>query len=49
MGQALLGFDPAELSRALAAAGLVRSSVRPLPPEAAARGPALLAATAFKP
>jgi ubiquinone/menaquinone biosynthesis C-methylase UbiE len=49
LGQVRLGFDPAELARALAAAGLTRAAVRPLPPQPGARGPALLAATAFKP
>lgn len=48
-GQARLGFAPADLTRALAAAGLAGAAVRPLPPEPGARGPALLLATALKP
>jgi SAM-dependent methyltransferase len=48
-GQARLGFAPAELLRALEAAGLTRPSVRPLPPEPGAKGPALLLATGLKP
>jgi SAM-dependent methyltransferase len=49
MKQARLGFTPAALARALEAAGLEAPSVRPLPPEAGARGPALLLATARRP
>jgi ArsR family transcriptional regulator len=49
LGQARLGFAPDELTRALAAAGLVSPAVRPLPPEPGARGPALFIATARQP
>lgn len=49
LGQARLGFAPADLTRALGAAGLAAPAVRPLPPDPAARGPALLLATAHKP
>lgn len=49
LGQARLGFAPADLTRALTAAGLAGAAVRPLPPEPGARGPALLLATAHKP
>lgn len=49
LGQVRLGFTPADLSRALGAAGLAGAAVRPLPPEPGARGPALLLATAHKP
>jgi len=49
LGQVRLGFAPGDLSRALAAAGLVHPAVRPLPPEPGAKGPALLLATGQKP
>jgi len=49
LGQARLGFAPADLSRALATAGLAAPAVRPLPPEPGATGPALLLATARAP
>jgi ArsR family transcriptional regulator len=49
LGQVRLGFSPADLTRALGAAGLAAAAVRPLPPEPGARGPALLLATAHKP
>ena len=49
LGQARLGFAPADLARALAAAGLAGAAVRPLPPEPGAKGPALLLASAHKP
>ncbi len=49
LGQARLGFAPADLTRALAAAGLTGATVRPLPPEPGAKGPALLLATAHRP
>ncbi|MBK9516042.1 MAG: metalloregulator ArsR/SmtB family transcription factor [Anaeromyxobacter sp.] len=49
LGQARLGFAPADLTRALAAAGLAGATVRPLPPEPGAKGPALLLATAHRP
>ena len=48
-GQARLGFTPADLGRALGAAGLSGATVRPLPPEPGAKGPALLLATAHQP
>lgn len=46
MGQIRLGFEPAELSALLRDAGLEHVEVRPLPPAPAAKGPALLLATA---
>ena len=49
MGQSRLGFAAEDLQKALAQAGLEAVSVRPLPPEASAKGPALLLATASKP
>ena len=49
LGQARLGFAPEELARAFTGAGLASPSVRPLPPEAGARGPALCIATARQP
>lgn len=49
LGQARLGFAPDELARALGAAGLADPAIRPLPPEAGARGPALFIATARLP
>ena len=49
LGQVRFGFTPADLTRALAAAGLAGARVRPLPPEPGAKGPALLLATATKP
>jgi SAM-dependent methyltransferase len=48
LGQARLGFAPAELARALSAAGLAGAAARPLPPEPGAKGPALLLATAHR-
>jgi hypothetical protein len=48
-GQARLGFTAPDLSRALVTAGLAGVAVRPLPPDPAAKGPALLLATASKP
>jgi ArsR family transcriptional regulator len=48
MGQSRLGFAPEDLQKAFALAGLEAVRVRPLPPEAAAKGPALLLATASK-
>jgi len=45
MGQASLGFEPETLARAMRSAGLERVSVRPLPPEGQAKGPALVLAT----
>lgn len=49
LGQARLGFAPADLTLAMGAAGLAGAAVRPLPPDPGARGPALLLATAHKP
>lgn len=49
LGQARLGFTPADLTRALAAAGLEGAAVRPLPPEPGVKGPALLLAAAHAP
>jgi ArsR family transcriptional regulator len=49
LGQARLGFAPEELTRALGAAGLSSPRLRPLPPEAGARGPSLFIATARQP
>ena len=49
LGQARLGFGQDDLARAFAAAGLAEPVVRPLPPEAGARGPALFIATAPAP
>ena len=48
LGQTRLGFDAKELEQLLADAGLSRTSVRPLPPEPNAKGPALFLATATK-
>jgi len=45
MGQASSGFEPEALDRALRSAGFGRVSVRPLLPEAQAKGPALVLAT----
>lgn len=45
MGHANLGFAPEELRDLLQAAGFDDIAVRPLPPEAGAKGPALLLAT----
>ena len=49
LGQARAGFEPAELAALLAAAGLAAPSVHPLAPDPAARGPALVLATAERP
>jgi len=49
LGQVRLGFAPEELARAFTGAGLASPSVRPLPPEPGARGPALFIATARQP
>lgn len=49
MGQARAGYEPAALERVLAAAGLEPARAAPLAPEPAAKGPALLLATARKP
>lgn len=45
MGQVSLGFEPESLALALESAGFERVSVRPLVPEARAKGPALVLAT----
>src|SRR5205814_5709072 len=49
MGQCRLGFDGAELRRLIEHAGFREVSVRPLPPDAQAKGPALLLAVAGPP
>jgi SAM-dependent methyltransferase len=46
MGQLHAGFEPGAFETALRGAGLTRIRVQPLPPEAGAKGPALLLATA---
>jgi ArsR family transcriptional regulator len=48
-GQVRLGFEPSELGSLLEAAGLHEVSCRPLPPEAKARGPALVLAAGARP
>jgi SAM-dependent methyltransferase len=48
-GQVWPGFEPARVAEMLAAAGWADVACRPLPPEAAARGPALLLARARRP
>ncbi len=48
MGQTRLGFDPKELEALLAAAGFASITIRPLPPEPNAKGPALLLAAATR-
>ncbi len=48
MGHAWLGFAPDALERWLAEAGFERARLRPLPPDPAAKGPPLFAATAFR-
>jgi ArsR family transcriptional regulator len=48
-GQVWPGFEPARVAEMLAAAGWTDVACRPLPPEAAARGPALLLARARRP
>jgi ArsR family transcriptional regulator len=49
MGQVASGFEPADLTRRMTAAGLAGVRCRPLPPEPKAKGPALLLATGTKP
>jgi ArsR family transcriptional regulator len=49
MGQAVPGFESAELGEKMEAAGLKGAVVRPLAPEAGAKGPALVLATAEGP
>jgi hypothetical protein len=46
MGQEGFGFEPDELKAMMQAAGLEQAACRELPPEPAAKGPALLLATA---
>jgi len=48
-GQVWPGFEPALVAEMLAAAGWADATCRPLPPEPAARGPALLLARARRP
>jgi SAM-dependent methyltransferase len=48
-GQVWPGFEPARVVEMLRAAGWVEATCRPLPPEPAARGPALLLARARRP
>jgi ArsR family transcriptional regulator len=49
MGQQCLGYEPGELCRGLAEAGLASATCRPLPPEPGAKGPALFLAAAARP
>ena len=49
LGQLRNGFEPGELAGLVAAAGLERVSCATLPPEAAAKGPALLLAAGSRP
>jgi ArsR family transcriptional regulator len=49
LGQARAGFDAADLTGLLSAAGLAAAAAHPLPPDPAARGPALLVASAERP
>jgi SAM-dependent methyltransferase len=48
LGQTRLGFDAKELEQLLGDAGFADVTVRPLPPEPSAKGPALFLATAAK-
>ena len=48
MGQTRLGFDAKEIEKLMESAGLTSASVRALPPEPAAKGPALFLATASR-
>jgi ArsR family transcriptional regulator len=48
LGQKWAGFEPAEIRRVLESAGFDKPSVRPLPPDQSAKGPALFVATASK-
>jgi ArsR family transcriptional regulator len=45
MGQQWMGLEPRELEQSLIACGFAKATVRPLPPEPAAKGPALFVAT----
>lgn len=49
MGHANLGFEPDALAGLLTIAGFEEIAVRPLPPEAGVKGPALLLATGTRP
>lgn len=49
MGHANLGFEPEALAGLLTSAGFEEIAVRPLPPEAGVKGPALLLATGTRP
>jgi SAM-dependent methyltransferase len=49
MGQASLGFEIEELAGMMGAAGFAGTSVRALPPESAAKGPALVLARGSRP
>ena len=49
LGQQRLGFAPADVEQLMREAGFEQPSVRPLPPEANVKGPALFLATATKP
>jgi hypothetical protein len=49
MGQQRLGFEPEALRGLLAEAGLDGALCRELPPEAGARGPALVLASGARP
>ncbi len=49
MGHANLGFEPDALAGLLTSAGFEEIAVRPLPPEAGVKGPALLLATGTRP
>jgi ArsR family transcriptional regulator len=48
MGQQWLGLEPRELEQTLIACGFASATVRPLPPEPQARGPALFVAIAAR-
>ena len=48
LGQTRNGFDPTELEQLLTEAGFSAVATRPLPPEPAAKGPALFLATATR-
>jgi SAM-dependent methyltransferase len=49
LGQHCLGFEEGELGEQLAAAGFENITCRALPPDAGAKGPALILATAVRP
>jgi ArsR family transcriptional regulator len=48
MGQTRPGFEPAELHHLLSESGFAAAAARPLPPEPAAKGPALFLVTATR-